>query len=258
MTSHLSCHENTVQHRTQRKDPPSHTHQPCNHQPSNQPSNQATKPPTPTHPTPPHPNPADPSLSILLPPSTHHNHHNHHHNHHKTNGEPTLGNHHVHDVNTPNWPFWRKKWQSHGETRYSPSVACHTFGIFAACQKKSLRFFFWGLLPWMLYICRARHPGPGNPLLTPSISIEFLNLRGWLANGDLALESQAHFFWPLLNAGCAPCQSAKCYCTASATWYFVGLGPRVPRCHSWWPRWGRCRQLAWSTPLTSVAKSIFR
>ena len=32
-----------------------------------------------------------------------------------------------------------------------------------------------------------------RPPGSPSIGIEFLNLGGWLAEGDLALESQAHF-----------------------------------------------------------------
>ena len=37
---------------------------------------------------------------------------------------------------------------------------------------------------------------PSQPRWTqapPSISIEFLDLGGWLAKGDLSLESQAHF-----------------------------------------------------------------
>ena len=56
-----------------------------------------------------------------------------------------------------------------------------------------LRFFFWGFLLWMLYIGRVRHPGPDSPSGPPGISVEFLNIDGWLSWGDLALESRAHF-----------------------------------------------------------------
>ena len=45
----------------------------------------------------------------------------------------------------------------------------------------------------MLFFGRARHPGPCIPLGPPRIGIKFLNVVGWLAEGDLALESQAHF-----------------------------------------------------------------
>ena len=46
----------------------------------------------------------------------------------------------------------------------------------------------------MLSIGRARHPGPGTSSYPLGFSIEFLNVCGWLARGDLALESFPHFF----------------------------------------------------------------
>ena len=47
---------------------------------------------------------------------------------------------------------------------------------------------------WMLHFGRARHPGPGKRCPTPGqLSIEFVNVGGWLTYGDLALDSCALF-----------------------------------------------------------------
>ena len=46
----------------------------------------------------------------------------------------------------------------------------------------------------MLHIGRARHPGPGKRYFTPGqLSVEFVNVGGWLTYGDLALDSCAQF-----------------------------------------------------------------
>ena len=46
----------------------------------------------------------------------------------------------------------------------------------------------------MLHIGRARHPGPGPRDIIPGqLSIEFINVGGWLTFGDLALDSCAQF-----------------------------------------------------------------
>ena len=46
----------------------------------------------------------------------------------------------------------------------------------------------------MLHIGRARHPGPGPRDIIPGqLSIEFINVGGWLTSGDLALDSCAQF-----------------------------------------------------------------
>ena len=46
----------------------------------------------------------------------------------------------------------------------------------------------------MSHIGRARHPGPGQRFFTPGqLSIEFVNVGGWLTHGDLALDSCAQF-----------------------------------------------------------------
>ena len=46
----------------------------------------------------------------------------------------------------------------------------------------------------MLHIGRARHPGPGPRDFPPGqLSVEFINVGGWLTSGDLALDSCAQF-----------------------------------------------------------------
>ena len=46
----------------------------------------------------------------------------------------------------------------------------------------------------MFHIGRARHPGPGPRSFTPGqLSIEFVNVAGWLTSWDLALDSCAQF-----------------------------------------------------------------
>ena len=50
------------------------------------------------------------------------------------------------------------------------------------------------VLLWVLYKGRARHPGPGPRFFTPGqLSIEFVNIGGWLTCGDLALDSCVQF-----------------------------------------------------------------
>ena len=46
----------------------------------------------------------------------------------------------------------------------------------------------------MLRIGRAGHPGPGKRFFTPGqLSVEFVNVGGWLIYGDVALDSCAQF-----------------------------------------------------------------
>ena len=46
----------------------------------------------------------------------------------------------------------------------------------------------------MLHIGRAQHPGPGMRYFPPGqLSVEFVNVGGWLTYGDLALDSCAQF-----------------------------------------------------------------
>ena len=52
---------------------------------------------------------------------------------------------------------------------------------------------FWGVRAWMQSIGRSRHPGPEIPHHAPQMSVEFLDLGGWLSHNGLALVSQAQF-----------------------------------------------------------------
>ena len=42
---------------------------------------------------------------------------------------------------------------------------------------------------WLLWVGRARHPGP----FSGSMSVEVFNVGGWLTHGDLALETGVDF-----------------------------------------------------------------
>ena len=42
---------------------------------------------------------------------------------------------------------------------------------------------------WLLWVWRARHPGP----FSGSMSVEVFNVGGWLTHGDLALETDVDF-----------------------------------------------------------------
>ena len=50
---------------------------------------------------------------------------------------------------------------------------------------------FWGLILWHFWVERARHPGP--PFLPRHVGLEFLDVGGWLTQGDLALGSGIDF-----------------------------------------------------------------
>ena len=81
-----------------------------------------------------------------------------------------------------------KGWQKHHETTFST-----LFGRFFLVSKRTF-YFFWGVICWMLHIGRARHPGLGPRNVVPGqLSIEFINVGGWLTFGDLALDSCAQF-----------------------------------------------------------------
>ena len=94
----------------------------------------------------------------------------------------------AYSVGTPKWALCGKGWQRYRETTFSP-----LFGRFFFGKQKDF-LFFWRVLCWMLHIGRARHPGPGPRNIVPGqLSIEFVNVGGWLTSGDLALDSCAQF-----------------------------------------------------------------
>ena len=77
--------------------------------------------------------------------------------------------------------LWRNCRLKQCETSFSP------FGVFL-CSRYSLKRW-WGKVLWLLWVGRARHPGP----FSGSLSIEVFNIGGWLTHGDLALETTVDF-----------------------------------------------------------------
>ena len=80
--------------------------------------------------------------------------------------------------------------------RLAKALRDHVFPpswTFLSGKQKNFLFFWW-VIRWMLYIGRARHHGP-DPLdiLPNQLSIEFINVGGWLTSGDLAMDSCAQF-----------------------------------------------------------------
>ena len=105
-----------------------------------------------------------------------------------TKREPTHGYNDAYSVGTPNWACWVKSGQKNRKTTVSPMVR----RVFLV-NKRTI-FFFWWLVLWMLHFGRARHPGLGKRHLTSGqLSVEFVNVGGWLTNGDLALDSCSQF-----------------------------------------------------------------
>ena len=95
----------------------------------------------------------------------------------------------AYSVGTPKWALRVKGWLKHNKTMVSPFL-----GRFFLVSKRTI-YFFGELLLWVLYIGSARHPGPSPRIFTPGqLSVEFVNVGGWLTSGDLALDSCAQFF----------------------------------------------------------------
>ena len=100
--------------------------------------------------------------------------------------EPTPCYNDAYSVGTPNRAFLGKGWLKNGKTMISPFL-----GRFFLASKRTICFF---VLLWVLYIGRARHPGPGPRVFTPGqLSVEFADVGGWLTSGDFALDSCAQF-----------------------------------------------------------------
>ena len=94
----------------------------------------------------------------------------------------------AYSVGTPKWALWEKGWLKHCKTMVSPFL-----GRFFLVSKRTF-IFFGRVIRWMLHIGRARHPGPGLRDFPPGqLSVEFINVGGWLTSGDLALDSCAQF-----------------------------------------------------------------
>ena len=80
---------------------------------------------------------------------------------------------------------------------------------------------------WMLHIGRARHPGPGPRSFIPGqLSVEFVNVGGWLTSGDLATDSSAQFLAVAEHRFIPPRARSVCHQLRRAGYHSV----RAPAC----------------------------
>ena len=96
-------------------------------------------------------------------------------------GLPSLRGYYACMVFSAKGAFWRNCRLTERETSFS------LFGVFLY-SRYSLRRW-WGKVLWLLWVGRARHPGP----FSGSMSVEVFNIGGWLTHGDLALETPVDF-----------------------------------------------------------------
>ena len=80
--------------------------------------------------------------------------------------------------------LWEKGWLTHCKMMISPF-----FGTFLSGKQKD---FFSGRLLGGCFILGGPGPGPRDFTLG-QLSIEFVNVGGWLTSGDLAFDSCAQF-----------------------------------------------------------------
>ena len=95
--------------------------------------------------------------------------------------QPSLHGYYACLVFWANGALWRNCRLKQCEPSFSP------FGVFL-CSRYSLKRW-WGKVLWLLWVGRARHPGP----FSGSVSVEVFNVGGWLTHGDLALETEVDF-----------------------------------------------------------------
>ena len=73
-----------------------------------------------------------------------------------------------------------------GWLKHCKTTVSSLFGRLFLVSKRTV-FFFGVVIFWMFHIGRARHPRPGSRVFTPGqLSVEFVNVGGWLTSGDLA------------------------------------------------------------------------
>ena len=77
--------------------------------------------------------------------------------------------------------LWRNCRLKQCETSFSPSWVF----LYSRYSLKKL----WGKVLWLLWIGRARHPGPFSGAMT----VEVFNVGGWLTHGDMVLEANVDF-----------------------------------------------------------------
>ena len=96
-------------------------------------------------------------------------------------GQPSLHGYYACMVFWNNGALWRNCRLKQCKTSFSP---CCVF----LCSRYSFKHW-WGKVLSLLWVGRARHPGP----LSGFMSVEVFNVGGWLTHGDLALEADVDF-----------------------------------------------------------------
>ena len=138
----------------------------------------------------------------------------------------------------PRWAFLGKGWHKHCKTTISPLFR----RVFLVSKRTP--FFGEGLVIWMLHIRSARHPGPGTRYFTPGqLSVEFVNVGGWLTYGDLAMDSCAQFLAVAEHRLIPSGTRSKCHQLRRAG--YLSLVSSLSGSGCWWSCWGRGRQSWW-------------
>ena len=101
---------------------------------------------------------------------------------------PSLSDYDACLVFCSNWAFEGNNGRPKRETSFPFPLPRGKTWVFLVSRTSMKRF--WGKVLWLLWIGRARHPGPvGGGVL----SLEALNVGGWLTHGDTALDTNADF-----------------------------------------------------------------
>ena len=91
-------------------------------------------------------------------------------------------------VGTPKWAFWEKGWLK----QYKSMIFSLCWTCLLSKQKDDL-FYLEGYFMDVPFR-EDQHSGPGPRVFTPGqLSVEFVNVGGWLTYGDLAMDSCAQF-----------------------------------------------------------------
>ena len=96
-------------------------------------------------------------------------------------GQPSLHGHDACMVFWINGALRRNCRLKKCKTSFSP------FWVFLYSRYSLKRW--WGKVLWLLWVGRARHPGPFPGVMT----VEVFNVGGWLTHGDMVLETSVDF-----------------------------------------------------------------
>ena len=88
----------------------------------------------------------------------------------------------------PNWVSGGNNGRPNSETSFPSPLPRGKTWVFFMSRTSMKRFL--GKLLWVLWIGRARHPGP---FCAGALGLEAFNVGGWLTHGDTALETTADF-----------------------------------------------------------------